>query len=102
MKIPPVSPPTGSPPVADTSNVSDEEKAALQKVSEGFEAIFVNQMVGEMRKTVEKGGLVPESQAERIYSAMLDQEFSSQIASSQQIGLSKMIYDHLLRNRNSR
>jgi peptidoglycan hydrolase FlgJ len=101
MKLPPIATSNVYPP-PETPTISEEEKAALRKVSQGFEAIFVNQMVGEMRKTVEKGSLVPESQAERIYSSMLDQEYSGQIADSQQIGLSKMIYEHLLRNRDSK
>jgi len=86
-------------PGGPASAVSDEEKAKVSKVAKQFESLFVNQLVSEMRKTVTRGGIVPESHAERVYQAMLDHEYSQQISETEQIGLSKLIYDHLLRNR---
>lgn len=74
-----------------------EEHPEIREVSKQFEAVFVNQLVDAMRRTVVKGGLVPESQAERVYQSMLDSEYSQRISESDQIGLSKMVYDHLLR-----
>lgn len=74
-----------------------EEHPELKEVSRQFESVFVNQLVGAMRKTVVKGGLVPESQAERVYQSLLDSEYSQKISESDQIGLSKMVYEHLLR-----
>ncbi len=69
----------------------------LMKISKQFESLFVNQLVGEMRKTVTHGGLVPESQGEKIYQSMLDYEYSQKIADTGQLGLSRLIYDSLLR-----
>ena len=57
----------------------------------------MNQMVSEMRKTVVRGGLIPESQAEKVYQSMLDSDYAQKIADSEQVGLSKMIYQQLLR-----
>lgn len=74
-----------------------EKDKALQGVARQFEAIFVNQMIGEMRKTVVKQGFVPEGPAEKLYQSMLDFEHSNQIAETEQIGLSKVIYEQLLR-----
>lgn len=76
--------------------IKKEYDEDLMKVSKEFEAIFVNQMVSTMRKTVAKGGLVPESNAEKIYQSMLDYEYSKKISDSGQIGLWKIVYDHLL------
>lgn len=87
---------TTAPPALNERPVSEEEKTGMKRVSKQFEAMFVNQMVNEMRKSVAKGGLVPESHAERVYQSMLDYEYSQKISDSEQIGLSKVIYDHLL------
>ena len=87
-----------APPLADQDALaSQKEDEAMKKVSRQFESLLVNQMVGEMRKTVGTGGgLVPQSHAEKVYQSMLDQEYSQKLSESDQIGLSKLIYDHLL------
>lgn len=70
----------------------------LMKVSQDFEALFLNQLIGAMRSTVSReDSLIPQSTGERAYQAMLDTEYSKQMAASEQIGLSKMVYEHLLR-----
>jgi flagellar protein FlgJ len=76
--------------------------AAADKVAKQFEGLFINQMVSAMRKTVAKGGLVPESNAERVYQSMLDNQYSEKMADTEQLGLSQMIYDHLLRQSRAR
>lgn len=92
MKIPA----TMSPSLVEPAAVT-EQKEKLKAVSQQFEAIFVNQLVGEMRKTVNRSDLVPESQGEKVYQSMLDNEYSQKIADSDQLGLAKIVYEHLLR-----
>lgn len=75
------------------------ENPAVRKVAQQFESIFINQMVGAMRKTVSKDSFVPESHAEKVYQGMLDSEYSQRMAESGQFGLSQLIYEHLLRTR---
>lgn len=97
MKIPP---PTSSP--VETALPAKEklpENPQLRQVAKGFEAIFVNQMVGAMRKTVTKNDFIPESHAEKVYQGMLDSEYSQRMAESGHLGLSNLIYEHLLRIR---
>ena len=73
------------------------ENPAVRDVSRQFEALFLNQLVGAMRKTVSKeGSLIPESNAERTYQAMLDSEYATQMAATDQVGLSRLVYDHLM------
>lgn len=84
-------------PIPDPeAGMSETEKEGMKRVSKQFESLLVNQMIGEMRKTVGSGGLIPESQAERVFRGMLDQEYSQRISDTGELGLSKMIYDHLL------
>ena len=100
MKIPPN---TGSSPVITPLESSrKEEHPEVRKVAKQFEGLFINQMVSAMRKTVVKGGLVPESNAERVYQSMLDNQYVEKMADTEQLGLSQMIYDHLLRQSQSR
>lgn len=88
--------------VTPPQGVSKEEHEALQRVSQQFEAVFVNQLVDAMRKTVTKGGLIAESQAERVFQGMLDQQYAESISHSEELGLSKLIYEHLLRSSRGR
>ncbi|MBY0371885.1 rod-binding protein, partial [bacterium] len=41
-------------------------------------------------------------QGERIYQSMLDSEHAGKIAESNQLGLSNLIYEHLLRTTGAR
>lgn len=81
-----------------SSNRSDSAmRDPIMEVSRQFESVFVNQLIGAMRSTVIKDGYVPESHAEKIYQALLDQEYSNRIADAEQIGLSRVIYEQLVR-----
>jgi peptidoglycan hydrolase FlgJ len=79
-----------------------KENPELKKVSKQFESVFINQIVQAMRKTVVKGGLVPESNAERIYQNLLDAEYAQNMSESEQIGISNLVYEHLLRSQGIR
>lgn len=86
----------------EDSRLDPEQKAKLRQVAQQFEAVFLNQMVGAMRKTVTPGGIVPQGQGEKIYQSMLDSEHASAMAQSGQFGLTDMIYEHLLRSSGGR
>ena len=57
----------------------EERRAGLRKAAKEFEAIFVNQMISAMRKTVSEGGLVRKNQGEKIFESMLDEEWSKKL-----------------------
>ncbi len=78
---------------------SQAEDPKLKAVARQFEAVFINQMVSEMRKTISRSEFLPEGPGEKVYQAMLDSDYAEKMADSDQIGLSKMIYQQLLRNR---
>ena len=86
----------------EESRLSPEERAKLHDAARQFEAIFLNQMVGAMRKTVQPNAWMPQSQGEKIYQGMLDSEHAQRMADSNQFGLSDMIYEHLLRSSGGR
>jgi flagellar protein FlgJ len=80
--------------------IPKEEDEKLKDVARQFEAVFLNQLIGAMRETVPHDGFLPPSHAEKIYQGMLDSEYATQIAETETIGLSRVIYEQLLRSRN--
>ena len=53
------------------------ENKKLKEACQDFEAILLNNMVTEMRKTIPEGGLFEKSYGEKIYQSMLDEEMTS-------------------------
>jgi Rod binding domain-containing protein len=94
--------PIGPTGIDQQATKPEKKDPAVHKVAQQYEAIFVNQLVTAMRKTVAKGGMVPESNAERVYQSMLDSEYSQRISETGQLGLSNLIYDHLMKEQGRR
>lgn len=72
-----------------------KEDAKLKKACEGFEAMFMNMMYKEMRKTVPKNGFWGNSHAEEMWQDMMDTEMVDQLAKSGGIGLADMLYKQM-------
>ncbi len=77
------------------SKAKGTDKKKLKEVCYQFESIFINMMLKEMRKTVNKYRLIPRSMAEDIFEDMLYQEYALKMAKSDKFGLAKQIYEQL-------
>ena len=82
--------------------VNDQSKAdnkILREAVETFEAYFLQMMFREMRKTSFDNGnsFIPKSNAEKIFTDMLDEETAKSAARSGGIGLADMMYKQLKR-----
>lgn len=76
----------------------ESTQQALRDASIEFEAIFMNQLVSAMRKTVGESGLIQKSQGEKMFEGMLDEEWARGLAGRHgPSGLSEMIYQQLNR-----
>ena len=73
----------------------DFEKKRLRQVSEDFEALMINQMLKEMRKTVDKSGLIDGGMAERIFEDMLYDEYAKEFSKTKTFGLADIIYNQM-------
>ena len=73
----------------------DEEKNRLRKVSEDFEALMINQMLKEMRKTVNKSGLLDGGMSEQIFEDMLYDEYAKEFSKTKTFGLADIIYNQM-------
>jgi len=86
-------------PRQTTLSLRDEQR--LRNAAADFESLFIKQMLSSMRKAVpkdENGGLIRESQGEKIFRDMLDSEYAN-IASrrgSTGMGLGEMMFKQLI------
>jgi len=80
-------------PQAPLSN--KEKDPALWKVSTQFEAIFVQQMMSEMRKTVQKSDFMPGGFAEDVHGSMMDEAIAQASVRHHSFGIADNIYRQL-------
>lgn len=66
----------------------------LREACEGFEAVFIQKMWEQMRKTVPKEGYL-HSKDEEMYQSLFDVELSKKMAGAGGIGLADMLYQQL-------
>ena len=78
---------------------SDANRAAVRHAAEMFEAYFLQIMFREMRRSdFADHGLFPRSNAEKIFTDMLDEEMANQAATTGGgMGLADMIYRQITR-----
>ncbi len=74
-----------------------QDSAKLKDVAQQFEAIFIQQMYAEMRKTVPDDGLIQRSNADEIYAQMQDQEAAKITAQQGGIGLADLMMEQLMK-----
>ena len=76
-----------------TTQQQQEQK--LKDASKMYERHFLNEMVKQMRKTVPKSELMPESYAEKIFKSKMDEEYVDSWADQGGIGLADLIYKQM-------
>ncbi|HWQ62018.1 MAG TPA: rod-binding protein [Negativicutes bacterium] len=72
-----------------------KQDAKLKAACTDMEAVFINMLLTEMRKSVPKGGLIPTSNQEEIMRSLLDSELSKNMAHAGGTGLAEMLYRQL-------
>jgi flagellar protein FlgJ len=81
-----------------TGGVPENQKAALKKISQDFEALFIGMMLKSMRSTVGKENLTGGGHGEEVYRSLLDQEYAQAIATGGGLGLGSMLEEQLVRH----
>lgn len=69
----------------------------LKEAAQQFEAIFIQQMFKEMRKTVPSDGLIQRSNADDVYSQLQDLEAAKITARQGGIGLADLMMQQLMK-----
>ena len=78
-------------PVQPSSPQGVRHSAQAEKAAREFEAVFVGFMVKAMRTTVGDNPLMPASMGEKIYTDMLDTEYSRMLSEKGTLGLADLI-----------
>lgn len=84
--------------IAPPRSMADPEAFKAQrdeKAYKEFEALFIKQLLKEMRKTVPDGGLFEKSSEMDTYEEMLDGAFAQAMADSGQFGIAKQIEEQV-------
>ena len=74
---------SGIQPVQRQANMRRSNEQALREACQEFAAVFWEQVLSGLRRTVPKGGLFPESTGEETFKSMLDTEYARDIARSE-------------------
>lgn len=77
--------------IKNMKNSEEKNKLAAKE----FESFFISMMFKEMRKTVTEGGLIPKTQAEKIFEELLDQKYSEKMAEKGGLGLSELLLEKI-------
>ena len=82
---------------APLTNEQQQALAKLHKTAQQMEALFVDMLFKEMRKTApQAGGLTGKpSQAEQTFGEMLDEKRAEELAQSGSIGIGKILEQQL-------
>ncbi len=72
-----------------------QELAKLRKSCREFEAIYVNEMYKNMRKSIPDSGIFEKNTGDTLYQEMLDMEMAKQTAAGDGIGIGKTMYEQL-------
>ncbi len=87
---------------SQTEAPAKEKDAALWKVSRQLEAVFVQQMMAEMRKSVGKSDFMPSGYAEDMHASMMDEAIAQASTKRSNFGIAESIYRQLDRAQNIR
>jgi peptidoglycan hydrolase FlgJ len=87
LQVAPLNPPRAPGLPADDSR--------FKGVCNDMEALFINHMLSEMRKTVTKSGLTDGGRAEEVYTSLMDAELAKDLAHRGALGLSSMVREQL-------
>lgn len=79
-----------------------QNKEELREACQKFESLFLGYLLKEMRKTVQKSGLFPESMGQKIYTSMLDDEVAKVACQSGGMGLGDLVFSSLVNEEEDR
>lgn len=71
------------------------EEAKMKEAAEQFEAVFLQQMVDSMWKSLPNEGLLSGSNEEALYRDMFNQALSEEMAKSQSFGIKDVILQEM-------
>lgn len=83
-----------TPPRAEKAT-SGKVNSKLLNACQGFEAVFLKQMLDAMRKTVPQTGMLDGGIGQNIYKDMLYQQYAEKMSKTANFGLARLLYNQL-------
>lgn len=90
------------PNVPEVSGRKKVDEQKLKKASEDFEALFINQLMQSMRRTVLKSKFLDDAPGKEVYQSLFDREISKKMAQKGALGVGKIIYRSVLEHEKAR
>lgn len=86
-------------PLNATNRIHDieAEKVKLRKATEGFEAIFIRQLLKTMRSTVSDGNLYGSGSTGEMYADMVESSLADTMAKQGKFGIANTLYNQMVR-----
>ncbi len=92
--------PTLPTPLPPNGKKIDETK--LKRACEDFEALFINQLMQSMRRTVLKSKILEDAPGKEVYQSLFDREISKKMAQKGALGVGKGIYRKVMEHEKAR
>lgn len=73
----------------------DRRDARLKDACRQLEAVFWQQLLRAMRRTIPTGGLLGRSYAKDVYTDLLDEQYALILAGQERAGLGRLLYEQL-------
>jgi flagellar protein FlgJ len=89
-----------TPPIVPGGKKIDETK--LKKACEDFEALFINQLLQSMRRTVMKSKFLEDAPGKEVFQSLFDREISKKMAQKGALGVGKIIYRKVMEHEKAR
>ena len=83
---------------AQSPEMISARKLKLRKAAEGFEAIFIRQLMSTMRSTLPEGGMLGGGMAGDIYGDIINNAMSETMSKRSAFGLADVIYNRLVKS----
>jgi flagellar protein FlgJ len=81
----------------DKNGGKKSEDAKLMEACRSFEALFMNQMMKQMRGTITEGGLIQKSKGEEMFTEMLDSMYCDNATQQGNgFGLAELMYKRMI------
>ena len=84
--------------ISNKTEINQSRIKEMKKVAIQFESIFANIMMKSMRQSVPDNPLVQKSNGEKIFTEMLDNEYSQMMVKQKGIGLADAIVRQMMKN----
>ncbi|MCB9478826.1 MAG: rod-binding protein [Deltaproteobacteria bacterium] len=80
-----------------TGKIDPQRDEELWGAAEGFEKIFLQSMLKQMRETVmQDENSIDSSNASKVYTGLLDEQFAETGSGAHRFGIAKMVHDSMV------